>query len=142
MRRPLAFVVLLMLSGVTLAVTPPDQIHYQGVLRDSAGEPLDGAYNMWFRLWSAETGGNEILVDRRGALLHDADGRKLSFHPGEGSRFSAARAACGWIFEGALCSDLFTFIHKIAQDVISDFTKIRLPALLARTQINQMHTQT
>jgi hypothetical protein len=49
------------------AAIPPDAIHYQGVLRDAAGEPLDGTYDMVFRFWSAESGGEEILVD-----THDA----------------------------------------------------------------------
>lgn len=54
----------------------------------------------YFALGAAVT----FSVDHRGALLHDADGQNLSFPPGEGSRFSAAGAACSWIFEGALCA--------------------------------------
>ncbi|RMG48207.1 MAG: hypothetical protein D6718_02230, partial [Acidobacteria bacterium] len=44
--------------------TPPSVINYQGVLRDASDKPLDGSYNMVFRFWSAETGGDEILLDR------------------------------------------------------------------------------
>ena len=46
-----------------LAATPPSLLNYQGVLRDSSDAPLDGSYHMIFRLWSAETGGDEILID-------------------------------------------------------------------------------
>ncbi|RMG43382.1 MAG: hypothetical protein D6718_12390, partial [Acidobacteria bacterium] len=46
------------------AATPPGVLNYQGVLRDAADKPLDGSYDMVFRFWSAETGGDEILIDR------------------------------------------------------------------------------
>ncbi len=46
------------------AATPPDRFNYQGVLRDAADAPLDGDYDMVFRFWSAESAGDEILLDR------------------------------------------------------------------------------
>lgn len=55
-----------------LAATPPDRIHYQGVLRDPAGNPLDGSHDMVFRFMSAETGGVEILVDAHEAAAGQA----------------------------------------------------------------------
>jgi len=50
------------------AATPPDRINYQGVLRDASDAPLDGDYDMVFRMWSAETAGDEILLDRHLAV--------------------------------------------------------------------------
>jgi hypothetical protein len=36
---------------------PPDRINYQGVLRDSAGAPMDGLITMTFRFYDAASGG-------------------------------------------------------------------------------------
>src|SRR5262245_39947272 len=49
------------------AASPPSTIHYQGVLRDAADNPRNGAFDMVFRFYDAPTGGNEILVDRHEA---------------------------------------------------------------------------
>ena len=52
-----------------LAVAPaavadtPDWVNYQGVLRDAAGVPRSGSFDMTFRFFDEEVGGNEILVD-------------------------------------------------------------------------------
>ena len=51
-----------------LAAQPPDLINYQGVLRDSQGNALSGSYPMVFRFFSAETGGDEILVNTHAAV--------------------------------------------------------------------------
>src|SRR6185503_17943327 len=60
----LCAVMLLVAPGAGQAtVFPPPQIDYQGVLRGPAGEPLTGTYDMTFRFFDAETGGNEILID-------------------------------------------------------------------------------
>ena len=50
-------------TGAVLAAAPPDLVNYQGVLRDAADTPLEGMHDMVFRFWSAEVGGDEILVD-------------------------------------------------------------------------------
>jgi hypothetical protein len=50
------------------ASSPPDAINYQGVLRNSSNEPLDGTYGMLFRFFSADSGGEEILVDAHGTV--------------------------------------------------------------------------
>lgn len=50
--------------GLAAAATPPDLLNYQGVLRDSTDAPLDGDFDMVFRFYSADTGGDETLVDR------------------------------------------------------------------------------
>ena len=46
-----------------MAAAPPDAVHYQAVLRDGDGNPRDGSFDMVFRFFDAEAGGNEILVD-------------------------------------------------------------------------------
>lgn len=57
-------VLALAIAAATAAqVSPPEAINYQGVLRDAAGAPLTGAYDMTFRLFDAVSGGNEVLVD-------------------------------------------------------------------------------
>lgn len=57
-------VVLLGVPGGLMATAfPPAKINYQGVLRGSSGEPLSGTYEVDFRFFDAETGGNEILID-------------------------------------------------------------------------------
>ncbi len=61
--RIIGAVLLLMALGAAGAATPPALLNYQGVLRAAAGAPLDGSYDMTFRFWSAEVGGDEILVD-------------------------------------------------------------------------------
>jgi hypothetical protein len=52
-----------MLGAIALAAEPPGRINYQGVLRDSAGEPLDGGVDMRLRLFNLAVAGSEILVD-------------------------------------------------------------------------------
>jgi len=46
------------------AAVPPDRIHYQGVLRDAAGAPSTGSFDMVFRLFDSDVGGNEVILDR------------------------------------------------------------------------------
>jgi hypothetical protein len=50
------------------AAVPPDFVNYQGVLRDASGNPLDGSFDMVFRLVDGGTG-NEILVDRHDGAI-------------------------------------------------------------------------
>ena len=51
------------LAGASLAAEPPDLVNYQGVLRAADDAPLDGVHDMIFRFFSAEIGGDEILID-------------------------------------------------------------------------------
>ncbi|MBP7149874.1 MAG: hypothetical protein KBD01_20295, partial [Acidobacteria bacterium] len=51
------------LAPAALAADPPALVNYQGVLRDEAGRPRDGAFDMVFRFMSADVGGVEIMVD-------------------------------------------------------------------------------
>ena len=55
-----------MLIGLAAsAATPPDLMNYEGVLRDSLGQPENGGFDMTFRFFDTETvgTGSEILVD-------------------------------------------------------------------------------
>ena len=48
-------------SSSSGSITPvASKIRYQGQLKDDAGNPLDGIYDMEFQLWTADTGGNEV----------------------------------------------------------------------------------
>jgi hypothetical protein len=64
MRSLVGIVVILSSLAVVRAAVPPDRINYQGVLRDAAGAPRNGAFDMAFHLYDQATAGNEILVDR------------------------------------------------------------------------------
>ena len=67
--KRIALFLLFLSSGLTFAqATPPDAINYQGVLRGSSGEPLDGSYAMVFRFFDDPSAGNEILVDTHAAV--------------------------------------------------------------------------
>jgi hypothetical protein len=51
-----------------MAADPPELVNYQGVLRDAAGAPLDGSFDMVFRLYDSDggstcTGGTLLLAD-------------------------------------------------------------------------------
>jgi hypothetical protein len=52
-----------MLCAVTFAAQPPELVNFQGVLRHATGVPQNGTFDMVFRFFDADTGGNEILVD-------------------------------------------------------------------------------
>jgi hypothetical protein len=58
-----------LLAGPAMAADPPPLLNYQGVLRDVADNPVDGPVDMQFRFWSAETGGDEILVNDQPQVL-------------------------------------------------------------------------
>ncbi len=53
----------LLFSSAALAVSPPDSINFQGVLRDASGAPLDGSYDMVFSFHDSLTAGNVIMYD-------------------------------------------------------------------------------
>lgn len=54
--RHLLAVALLLLLPLTHAAVP-NLINYQGLVTDTAGEPLDGTYSMTFKIWTSSTGG-------------------------------------------------------------------------------------
>ena len=47
-------------SGLTLAGIVASKISYQGRLTDTAGNPLNGSYNLLFQLWNDATAGSQI----------------------------------------------------------------------------------
>ncbi len=57
----------LAVASTTQAVSPPDLLNYQGVLRDAANNPIDAEMNMVFRFMDGTGGGGgggqELLVD-------------------------------------------------------------------------------
>lgn len=55
-RHLLAAALLLILPLTHAAV--PNLINYQGLVTDTAGEPLDGTYSMIFKIWTSSTGGS------------------------------------------------------------------------------------
>jgi hypothetical protein len=55
-------------AGTSMAATPPALLNYQGVLRSATDQPLTGSYDVVFRLYDAQSGGNEILLDRHLAV--------------------------------------------------------------------------
>ena len=67
MRRELQAILCVLAAAAAAQPTPgalpPERMNYQGVLRDAANRPLDGSFDMVFRLVDA-AGGGEILVDR------------------------------------------------------------------------------
>ena len=63
MQRATGLILATILSGAALATSPPTTVNYQGVLRDTVGDPIDRDVDMTFRLFDAEVAGNEILVD-------------------------------------------------------------------------------
>jgi len=52
--------VTLLISGVTADSPVASKINYQGQLRDSFGDPLDGSYDMEFLFWNALVGGSQV----------------------------------------------------------------------------------
>ncbi len=64
MKRMFSIACFLCLAGTLLwAADPPLLINYQGVLRDAAGKPLSGTYDMAFSFYDAATSGNLLLTD-------------------------------------------------------------------------------
>jgi len=62
-----SFLVFVIGAVMLYAVTPPRYINYQGVLRDDAGVPLNGDYDMTFTFYSAATFGIQILINQHKA---------------------------------------------------------------------------
>ena len=52
-----------LLGGIATAAIVTQNITYQGVLTDSSGNPLNGNYQMTFRLYDAGTGGTTLSTD-------------------------------------------------------------------------------
>ena len=63
LKKLMTAILLIGCCGLAAAVTPPDKINFQGVLRDASNNPRNGDFDMIFRLYDAQNGGNEILSD-------------------------------------------------------------------------------
>lgn len=50
-------------------VDPPDLISFQGILRDSAGEPLSGTFDMVFSFYDADSGGNVLWREEFSSIV-------------------------------------------------------------------------
>ncbi|MBI5017193.1 MAG: hypothetical protein HZB55_17140 [Deltaproteobacteria bacterium] len=68
MKRALFGLVFLVCATASLAEAPPALLTYQGFLRNAAGQPLNGAYDLVFRLFSADVGGDEIVVSTQNGV--------------------------------------------------------------------------
>ena len=56
-----------LLASAAVAAPPPNRVNYQGVLRDAAGAPEEGDFDMDFWFFDAEVAGNDILGDQHRA---------------------------------------------------------------------------
>lgn len=63
-----AAIIALLISGATVNAAVPQLIRYQGFLKDSAGAPLHGPYQLTFRLYGASTGGNALWTEPQSAV--------------------------------------------------------------------------
>jgi len=63
-RTTLLVLVFVIAASWAMAASPPAELNYQGVLRDTAGTPLTDSVDMVVRFWNAPTGGDEILIDQ------------------------------------------------------------------------------
>lgn len=67
----IVFLLLTMVCGqwtITYAAIP-HLINYQGRLTDSSGKPLEGAYNLTFRIYDAETAGNLLWEEIQSGIV-------------------------------------------------------------------------
>ena len=121
-------IALLAAPGAVLAANPPALTNYQGVLRGADDAPLSGDFDMVFRFYDAESGGNEILIDRHLA----ADAKAVTI---DGGLFSVALGG-GQVADGS-----GTGIYLSLADLFRDFTGVWLEVqvgaetLSPRTQV-------
>lgn len=115
-------------AGIVLAATPPSLINYQGLLRSAADEPLSGSYDMVFRFFDAQTGGNEILVDRH--LTVSAQAVTVA-----GGLFSAALGG-GEVLDGA-GPGTYTSVAAVFRDHVDVWLSVQIgaEALVPRTRV-------
>ncbi len=71
--KRIALTILLSIAAIVpaTAADPPELINYQGVLRNASDIPLDGDYDMEFEFYSAEIGGDQILIDYHTQVLSE-----------------------------------------------------------------------
>ena len=68
MRVPfLCLAVSLAAAALTSPALAANHLMVEGVLRDNAGNPLDGAFNLTFSLYTAATGGSPVWTEAHGS---------------------------------------------------------------------------
>ena len=63
----ICFACVLLAAGGALGV--PGLLNFQGKLADDAGTPLNGSYNLYFRIYDAATGGTELWAEQHNNVL-------------------------------------------------------------------------
>lgn len=63
MKKCLTFLIVALAWAMGAAAEVPDLIRYQGQLTDAQGAPLDGPYDLTFRLYDAATGGAALWTE-------------------------------------------------------------------------------
>ena len=70
MKKALAVMVTCMVILVSSAAADiPRLINYQGMLTGDSGEPLDGTFDMFFRIYNAESGGDKRWEENHAAVF-------------------------------------------------------------------------
>ena len=64
-----AFILSLLITSLAFAM--PSEMNYQGKLTDIGGDPLDGTYDMKFRIYNAASGGNMLWNEEQSVLVTD-----------------------------------------------------------------------
>ncbi|UCF81158.1 MAG: hypothetical protein JSV08_01685 [Acidobacteriota bacterium] len=122
-----------MLAAATLAfaqAAPPDLVNFQGVLRDSADAPLDGAYDMVFRFFDDPAAGEEILVDS-----HEAAGSGAVTVTG--GLFNVSLGS-GTVTDGSGPSGTYTTLTDMFRDYSAVYVEVQVgadPAMTPRIQV-------
>ena len=62
-----ALIILVSLAGLSLAGIPK-LINYQGMLTDNSGTPLNGSYNLTFKIWTDTTGGSSLWTETQNGI--------------------------------------------------------------------------
>src|SRR5262245_12280635 len=129
--RILQAALLLLACSEALAADPPDRVNYQGVLRDAAGNPRNGSFDMTFRFFDSPAAGNEILVDRH---LAAGSGAVVV-----GSGLFDVALGSGTVTDGAaaLPGDPYTTLAALFRDFTGVFMQIEIGAevLSPRVQV-------
>ena len=109
------------LSATALFAAPaPDALNYQGVLRDNAGAPLDGSFDMTFRFYDAMAGGSEVLFDEHlaaGTGAVTVDGGLFNVALGSGSVSDGG---------GVFPNDPYTSLSQVFRDFTDVWIEIQI----------------
>lgn len=68
-KHMLLFVALAFIFGATIAyAAPPQTMHFQGYLKDSSNDPVDGNVDIVFALYDVSTGGSALWTETHNAV--------------------------------------------------------------------------